>query len=108
MTIDAEKGPIDKNGNVPLTIVIDEGDVHTVAALHATKLGAPLEKEDPREGAAGAARAAVRAHRARRRPHAREGVLREARSEGGHLPPTDVHAQKHAIDITLVVEPASN
>jgi outer membrane protein assembly factor BamA len=107
MSIDAEKGPIDKNGNVPLTVVIDEGDVHTIAALHVTKLGAPLEKE-----------ILEKVLRVRpKQPFVRTALvdditrLKEFFAKRGEkveiFPQTDVDAQKHAIDITLVVEKAS-
>ncbi|HSO36747.1 MAG TPA: POTRA domain-containing protein, partial [Labilithrix sp.] len=107
MSIDAEKGPIDKNGNVPLTVVIDEGDVHTIAALHVTKLGAPLEKE-----------ILEKVLRVRpKQPFVRTALvdditrLKEFFAKRGEkveiFPQTDVDAQKHAIDITLVVEKAA-
>lgn len=43
--IDTEVGAANAQGSVPLTVVIEEGDVFSINALHATKLGAPLEKE---------------------------------------------------------------
>jgi outer membrane protein insertion porin family len=44
MRIEAESGAMTPQG-LPLTFTIDEGDVHHIAALHVTKLGAPVEKE---------------------------------------------------------------
>lgn len=32
-------------GATPITFVIEEGDVHTIGAVHVSKLGAPVEKE---------------------------------------------------------------
>jgi outer membrane protein insertion porin family len=43
--VDTETGTPDAQGAVPLTFVVDEGDTFTIGKLHATKLGAPLEKE---------------------------------------------------------------
>ena len=43
--IDTEVGATNAQGVVPLAFVIDEGDVYSIGALHATKLGAPVEKE---------------------------------------------------------------
>ena len=107
MSIDAEKGPIDKNGNVPLTIVIDEGDVHTIGALHFTKLGAPLEKELIEK--------VVRVKP--KQPFVRSALVdditrvKEFFGKRGQrvdvLPQTDVDTKKHSIDITLAIEPAS-
>jgi outer membrane protein insertion porin family len=33
------------DGGIAVTFTIEEGDVHTIGSLHATKLGAPVEKE---------------------------------------------------------------
>lgn len=43
--VDPEIGTANAQGVVPLTFAIDEGDVFSIGALHATKLGAPVEKE---------------------------------------------------------------
>lgn len=43
--VDTEVGTANAQGVVPAAIVIDEGDVFSIGALHATKLGAPVEKE---------------------------------------------------------------
>lgn len=40
-----EAGAMSGPGGLPMTFVIEEGDVHTIGKLHATKLGAPVEKE---------------------------------------------------------------
>ena len=42
--IDTEIGSANAQGVVPVAFVIDEGDVYSIGALHATKLGAPVEK----------------------------------------------------------------
>ena len=82
--------------------------MHTVAALHATKLGAPLEKEILEK--------VLRVRPGQ--PFVRTALVddltrvKEFFAKRGQkvdiFPRTDVDAQKHAIDITLVVEPASN
>jgi outer membrane protein insertion porin family len=43
--IDTEVGTANAQGAVPTTLVVDEGDVFSISALHVTKLGAPHEKE---------------------------------------------------------------
>jgi outer membrane protein assembly factor BamA len=43
--VDPEIGTANAQGVVPLAFVIDEGDVYSIGALHATKLGGPVEKE---------------------------------------------------------------
>ncbi len=43
--IDTEVGTANAQGAVPTTIVVEEGDVYSIGGLHATKLGAPVEKE---------------------------------------------------------------
>ena len=43
--VDTEVGTASAQGVVPAAIVIDEGDVFSIGALHATKLGATVEKE---------------------------------------------------------------
>ena len=43
--VDTEVGTANAQGVVPAAIVIDEGDVFSIGALHATKLGGPVEKE---------------------------------------------------------------
>lgn len=40
-----ENGTTAAPGALPVTFVIEEGDVHTLGALHTSKLGAPVEKE---------------------------------------------------------------
>lgn len=45
MSITTERGKTDSAGNGPLTFVIDEGDVYTLSSIHASGLGAPIEKE---------------------------------------------------------------
>jgi outer membrane protein insertion porin family len=44
MRLDTESTAI-VDGGMALTFVIEEGDVHTISGMHATKLGAPGEKE---------------------------------------------------------------
>ena len=43
--IDTEIGAASAQGVVPVAFLIDEGDVYSIGALHATKLGAPVERE---------------------------------------------------------------
>ncbi len=43
--VDTEVGAANAQGAVPSTIVVDEGDVYSIGALHVTKLGASVEKE---------------------------------------------------------------
>ena len=45
MHLDPEQGAVDDKGNVPFAFAVEEGDVHTISALHITGLGAPLEPE---------------------------------------------------------------
>lgn len=45
VTVRTDVGAAGADGRVPVTFVIEEGDVFTLAAIHATKLGAPVETE---------------------------------------------------------------
>jgi len=104
MTIAAERGKIDKAGNVPLTIVIDEGDVHTLSAIHLAGLGAPFEKELLEKVIR------VRAKQTFVRSVLVEDLKRieaffDKRGQRVTIvPQTERDAKKHAIDLTLVVD----
>ncbi len=106
MSVTTERGKTDAAGNVPLTFVIDEGEVHTFSAIHVTGLGAPLEKELLEK--------VVRA-----RP--KQTLVRSALVEDvsrieeffkkrgqrvNVLPQTAIDAKKHTIDLTLLIEAA--
>jgi outer membrane protein insertion porin family len=45
MRVSAEVGAKDPSGARPVTFLVEEGAVHTLGAIHATNLGAPLERE---------------------------------------------------------------
>jgi outer membrane protein insertion porin family len=45
MRVNVEPSAKDPSGAVPLTFVVEEGAVHTIGALHVTKLGAMFERE---------------------------------------------------------------
>jgi outer membrane protein insertion porin family len=43
--LNVERGAVGADGGVPVTFTIEEGDRYAIGALHATKAGAPVEKE---------------------------------------------------------------
>jgi len=45
MHVEAEAGTTSADGGLPMTFVIDEGNVYALGALHVSKLGAPFERE---------------------------------------------------------------
>lgn len=45
MHVEAEAGTLGADGGLPMTFVIDEGNVYALGALHASKLGASVERE---------------------------------------------------------------
>lgn len=45
VTVRHEIGQAGADGKVPISFTIEEGDVFTLESIHATKLGAPVEKE---------------------------------------------------------------
>ena len=106
MSVTTERGKADAAGNVPLTFVIDEGEVHTFSSVRVTGLGAPYEKELLEK--------AVRA-----RP--KQTLVRSALVEDvkriedffkkrgqrvNVLPQTVVEPKKHTVDLTILIEAA--
>lgn len=45
MHVEVDAGTMGADGGLPMTFVIDEGNVYALGALHASKLGAPVERE---------------------------------------------------------------
>jgi outer membrane protein assembly factor BamA len=103
MRIQPEQGVPDASGNVAFTFVIEEGDVHTVSALHVTKLGAPLEKEILEKVIK------TRPKQVFSRGQLVEDIARmkafftKRGQEVEIEPETNVDAAKHSIDVTLAV-----
>ena len=102
--VDLEQGAGDATGNVPLTFVIDEGDVHTIRALHVTQLGASLEKEIL-EKVVRARPKQVFSRSALVQDIARvKAFFAKRGQEVEILPQTEIDTDKHTIDVTLAVE----
>ena len=104
MRIENAPGPMTGAGDLPMAFVIEEGDVHTIGALHVTKLGAPVEKE-----------ILDKVIRARPKQVFSRGSLVEDiervkvffEGRGQHVdisPLTEIDAKKKTIDLTLQVE----
>jgi outer membrane protein insertion porin family len=104
MRVDPEPGAVDAAGNMPLTFVIEEGDVHTIGALHVTKLGAPLEKEIL-EKVVKARPKQIFVRTALIEDVARVKAFFEKRGQQVNIEPeTVIDAKKKTIDLTLVIE----
>jgi outer membrane protein assembly factor BamA len=104
MSVTTERGKTDAAGNVPLTFVIDEGDVHTFSAIHVTGVGAPFEKELLEK----VVRARPRQAFARSALLEDIGRLEEFFKKRGQrvnvLPQTAIDAKKHTIELTILIE----
>ncbi len=104
MRIEREPVTADASGAVRVTFIIDEGAVHTISGLHVTKLGGPFEKELLTRVMK------VRTKQVFSRTALLEDIsrVREFFARRGQrvevLPLTEVDAEQHRIDVTLVVE----
>lgn len=106
MSVTPERGKTDAAGNVPLTFVIDEGDVYTLASIHASGLGAPIEKELLEK----VIRVRPRQTFVRSALVEDVGRIEELFNKRGQrvsvLPQTVLDAKKHTIDLTILIEAA--
>ena len=93
-------------GAVPITFVIEEGDVHTIGTVHVSKLGAPVEKE-----------LVEKVLRARpKQVFSRSAIVEDIERLKAYFtrqsqqvevtPLTEVDKKKKTIDLTFQVEPA--
>ena len=102
--IDTEIGSANAQGVVPVAFVIDEGDVYSIGALHATKLGAPFEKEIL-EKVIKARPKQIFMRTALIEDVARVKAFFEKRGQQVDIEPeTVIDAKKKTIDLTLVIE----
>jgi outer membrane protein insertion porin family len=105
MRIAADSGGPAVDGGLAVTFEIDEGDVYTISALHATKLGAPAEKE-LLEKVVRARPKQVFSRTALIQDIERVKAFFESRTKQ-HVevtPLTEVDAAKKSVDVTLQVE----
>lgn len=104
MRIDPEQGPVDPTGGVPLTFVVDEGDVFTIGALHVTKRGKAQEKEILEKVVRARAKQ-VFSRSALVEDIARiKAFFKKTGQDVAINPQTEVDVTKHVIDVTLEVE----
>ena len=103
MHLDPEQGAVDDKGDVPLAFAVEEGDVHTISALHITGLGAASELEilgkvmraRPKQ---------VFSHTALMKDIARVKELFKNRGQPVGIDlVTRIDSKKHTVDVTLEV-----
>ena len=106
MSVTTERGKTDAGGNVPLTFVIDEGEVHTLSSIHVTGLGALNEKEIlDKVMRVRTKQTFVRSALVEDIGRI-EALFKKRGQRVNVVPQTAVDAKKHTIDLTLLVEAA--